>query len=139
MPIVPFDRLLKYINTLIAVLLAASLAFVYWYGYRPLPKTSGTIETYVSRNVTVARDGLGTPHITAESLEDALFAQGYVTAQDRLWQMDSLRRLAGGELAEIVGRPALDSDREARSLRMRRFAEVAAHTMPPQDRAALAA
>jgi penicillin amidase len=136
---VPFNRLLKYINTLIAIALIAALVAVYWYAYRPLPQTSGSIGAYVSRGVTVTRDGLGTPHIAAESLEDVLFAQGFVTAQDRLWQMDSLRRLAGGELAEIVGRPGLDSDRDARSFRMRRLAEDAAHTMPQQDRAALAA
>src|SRR5437762_1313297 len=139
MPIVDFDRLLKYINTLIVIALAAALSLVYWYGYRPLPKTSGTVETYVSRNATVTRDGLGTPHIAADSLEDLLFAQGYATAQDRLWQMDSLRRLAGGELAEIVGRNAIDSDREARTLRMRHFAEEAARGMPTGDRAAMAA
>jgi penicillin amidase len=134
-----FDRLLKYLNTIIAVLLAAALAAVYWYAYRPLPKTSGTIETLVERNVTVARDALGTPHIKAGSLDDLLFAQGYVTAQDRLWQMDSLRRLAGGELAEIVGRAAIDSDREARGLRMRRLAEDAIRDMPQPDRSAMAA
>src|SRR5947199_108088 len=126
MPVVPFNRLLKYINRLIAIVLVAALVVVYWYGYRPLPKTSGTIETHVSQNVTVTRDAQGTPHIAAGSLDDVLFAQGYVTAQDRLWQMDSLRRLAGGELAEIVGRPgrtpgrspAGSPDRASRSWRM---------------------
>ena len=113
------DRLLKYINTLIAAAIVLALAIVYWYAYRPLPQTSGAIEAFVSRPVTITRDGLGTPHIAAESIQDALFAQGYVTAQDRLWQMDSLRRLAAGELAEIVGPLALESDRESRGLRMR--------------------
>lgn len=139
MPSVYLDRLLKYINTLIAVALVAALAIAYWYAYRPLPDTSGAISTYVSRNVTVARDSLGAPHIAAESIDDALFAQGYVTAQDRLWQMDSLRRVVSGQLAEIVGAAALDSDREARGLRLQHLAEDAARTMPPQDRAALAA
>jgi len=78
------DRLLKYINTLIALALVTALAAVYWCVYRPLPDTSGVVETFVSRNVVVTRDSLGTPHIAAESIDDALFAQGYVTAQDRL-------------------------------------------------------
>ena len=91
------------------------------------------------RPVSIARDALGTPHIAAESLEDALFAQGYATAQDRLFQMDALRRSAAGELAEIVGRGALEADREARLLRLRHLSEDAARTMPPQDRAAMAA
>ena len=65
--------------------------------------------------------------------------QGYVTAQDRLWQMDALRRFAGGSLAEILGRALLESDREARRLRMRRIAEEAYVTLPAADRAAFAA
>lgn len=133
------DRLLKYINTLIAAAIVLALAVVYWYVYRPLPQTSGAIEAFVSRPVTIARDGLGTPHIAAESLEDALFGQGYATAQDRLWQMDSLRRLAAGELSEIVGSVALESDRESRGLRLRRLAEDSTRTMPVPDRAAMAA
>ena len=48
----------------------------------------------------------------AASWEDAIFLQGYVTAQDRMWQMDALRRLAAGELAEVVGKAALESDQE---------------------------
>jgi penicillin G amidase len=134
-----FDRLLKYINTLIAVALVLAIAAVYWFVYRPLPATSETIRAFVDSEVTVTRDGLGTPHIVAGSLEDALFAQGYATAQDRLWQMDSLRRLAAGELAEIVGPSALESDREVRNLRLRRLAEDAQRTMPASDRAAMAA
>src|SRR5205085_1619779 len=79
------------------------------------------------------------PHIRAASIEDALFLQGYVTAQDRLWQMDGLRRFAGGTLAEILGPAFLESDRESRKLRMRRIAEEAYVTLPADDRAAFAA
>ena len=84
-------------------------------------------------------DTLGVPHIRAASLEDALFTQGYVTAQDRLWQMDALRRYAAGDLAEILGPGLLESDRESRRLRLRRIAEEAYITLPPADRAAFAA
>src|SRR6266481_4922952 len=52
--------------------------------------------------VSVVRDAQGVPHLTAASLEDLFAAQGYITAQDRLWQMDMSRRYAGGELAEIL-------------------------------------
>src|SRR6266511_5582496 len=139
MPIVSFDRLLKYINTLIAVALALAIGAVYWFAYRPLTGDSGTIPAFVDSAVTITRDRLGTPHIAAGSLEDALFAQGFATAQDRLWQMDSLRRLAGGQLSEIVGAVALESDREARSLRLRHLAEDAQRTMAAADRSAMAA
>ncbi len=66
--------------------------------------------------VTVRRDGRGIPYIDARSDADLYFAQGYVTASDRLWQMDLLRRLARGETAEIFGTSVLDADK-----RWRRF------------------
>lgn len=122
-----------------AFLLLVGLALVYWFAWRPLPQRSGIIEAGVSRPVTVRFDALGEPHIHAESLDDALFVQGYVTAQDRLFQMDGLRRVAAGDLAEIVGPQALSSDRDSRRLRMRRAAEAAYLNLPPRDRAVIAA
>ena len=68
------------------------------------PKTSGEIHAPISARATVTRDSLGVPHIKAGSVEDALFLQGYVTAQDRLWQMELIRRFAAGELSEVLGR-----------------------------------
>jgi penicillin amidase len=115
------------------------LAGLYWYVWRPLPQHSGAVSAPVAAPATVSFDTLGVPHIHASSQEDALIAQGYVTAQDRLWQMDSLRRLAGGNLAEIVGPGALDLDRESRQLRLRRIAEEGYTRLTPQDRAAFAA
>jgi penicillin G amidase len=97
-------RILRYINIVIGIALLAAAGTVYWFVYRVLPQTSGTIAAPVSQRVTIARDALGVPHISAASEDDAFFAQGYVTAQDRLFQMDGLRRLAGGDLAEIAGR-----------------------------------
>ena len=57
----------------------------------------------LQQEVTVERDIWGIPHIRAASLEDMAEAQGYVMAQDRLWQMDLLRRVARGQLSEILG------------------------------------
>jgi penicillin amidase len=136
---VHLHRILKYINIVIAIALAALVGAVYWFAWRPMPETSGSLRTLAGKRVTVTRDALGVPHIQAETIEDALFAQGYVTAQDRLWQMDSLRRFAAGELSEIVGTVALEVDKEARNLRLRRLAEDAAQTLAPEDRAMLAA
>jgi penicillin amidase len=73
--------------------------------------------------VTVTRDGHGVPNIEATSLDDLLFAQGYVTAQDRLWQMDIMRRFAAGEISEILGSDFLAHDREQRTLGLRVAAE----------------
>src|SRR5690349_8964843 len=95
------SRLLKTVNLLIALLLIVAIAAIYWYAWRPLPQVSGEIHAPISATATVRFDARGEPHIRAANLEDALFLQGYVTAQDRLWQMDGLRRFAGGTLAEI--------------------------------------
>jgi penicillin amidase len=129
----------KYVNLGIAIALAAALALVFWYAWRPLPPRSGRIVAPISAAATVSFDNLGVPHIRAANQEDALFLQGYVTAQDRLWQMDGLRRFAAGDLAEILGQAGLESDRDARRLRIRRIAEAAYATLPTADRAAYAA
>ena len=74
--------------------------------------------------VTIRRDGRGIPHIEAETEDDLYFAQGYATAQDRLWQMDLLRRTARGELAEIFGRPALEEDKRHRTYGFAQLSET---------------
>ncbi len=133
------NRLLKYINLLVAVLLCIVLAVVYWFGYRVLPKTSGTIRAPLSAPARVTRDPLGVPHIQASSIEDALFLQGYVTAQDRLFQMELLRRLAAGELSELFGPVAVEADRDARRFRLRRVAEEQAKRLDAKERVWLTA
>ena len=55
-------------------------------------------------------DGIGVPHIRARSQEDVLFVEGYAAAEDRMWQMDTLRRLAAGELCEVLGPVAIESE-----------------------------
>ncbi|HLK50434.1 MAG TPA: penicillin acylase family protein [Bryobacteraceae bacterium] len=132
-------RIVKFVNLAILVVLLAAAAVVYWYAWRPLPQRSGTVEAPLAKPVAVLFDALGEPHIQAASEEDALVAQGYVTAQDRLFQMDALRRLSGGDLAEILGPTLLESDRESRRLRLRRVAEADYLQLPPADRAAMAA
>jgi penicillin amidase len=132
-------RVLRILNILIGLAVAAGAAAVWWFAWRPLPETSGAITAPLAGRATVARDSLGVPHIEASTIEDALFLQGYVTAQDRLWQMDATRRLAAGELAEVIGPQPLESDLDARRLRLRRLAEQHAAVIAPQDRQWLAA
>ena len=114
-PLVRLNRLLKYLNVLIGLFVVVIIALIYWFAVRPLPKTSGAIQFLSDRPATATRDDLGVPHIKAATIEDALFVQGYVTAQDRLWQMDIMRRAAAGELSEVIGRATIELDREARS------------------------
>ena len=93
----------------------------------------------LSAPVTVTRDGHGVPTIEAASLDDLFFAQGYVTAQDRLWQMDMMRRYGSGELSEILGEDTLKLDREQRILGLRAAAKKSLEMAGPRDRAFLEA
>ncbi|MBI3682452.1 MAG: penicillin acylase family protein [Acidobacteria bacterium] len=127
-------RILRIVNLGVAVLLLAASALIYWYAWRPLPVTSGTLRLPVGHAAKAVRDERGVAHIEAASIEDIFFLQGYITSQDRLWQMDALRRLAAGELSEIVGPAALESDQEARRLRLGRLADEQAASLDAADR-----
>lgn len=132
-------RAIKIVNSLLVLVAIVALAVVYWFAWRPLARYSGAVDASIAADVHVTFDNLGSPHIRAASLDDALFAQGYVTAQERIFQMDLLRRYSAGELSEILGPMTLETDQESRRLRLRRVAEYAYLTIPPADRAALAA
>ncbi|HEX4750439.1 MAG TPA: penicillin acylase family protein [Bryobacteraceae bacterium] len=121
----------------IAVLIALIAVAIYWYAFRPLPKTSGQISAPIYANATILRDARGVPHIQAASWQDAIFLQGFATAQDRLWQMDSLRRFGAGELSEVLGRGTLALDERSRLMRMRGIAENELRFLTPEDRAVL--
>src|SRR5678816_327638 len=85
-----------------------------------LAKISGEITVPgLTGNVEVIRDTWGVPHIYAQNQDDLFFAQGYVMAQDRLWQMEMWRRGIEGRMAEILGPQAVDRDRTARLLKYR--------------------
>jgi penicillin amidase len=132
-------RVVRFLNFSIAIFLVLLLGAIYWYAWRPLPQTAGTLKLPVRQSATVDRDAIGVPHIRAANLDDLYFLQGYVTAQDRLWQMDGLRRLAAGELAEVIGPTLVETDRNSRLLRLRRAAEEHARTLPEDDRKVIAA
>ena len=92
---------------------------------RPLPTLDADLRLLgLHERVEVLRDKYGVPHIFAGDEHDAFFVQGYVTAQDRLWQMDLYRRAAQGRLAEILGEPGLESDRFMRTLGLGRAAQL---------------
>ncbi|MGJ5814663.1 penicillin acylase family protein [Paludibaculum fermentans] len=137
--IVEMSRILRAVNALILLLVVAGLAGVFWFVWRPTPQTSGEIQAPTAKPVRIVRDSLGVPHIFAENIDDVLFGQGFATAQDRLWQMDTLRRLAAGELSEIIGKSGLELDRKSRRLRMRQISQMWLRNMPAKDRALLAA
>ncbi|MCA1853897.1 MAG: penicillin acylase family protein, partial [Beggiatoa sp.] len=89
--------------------------------------------------VRVRFDDIGVPTIEAGSREDAFLALGYITAGERLFQMDLLRRKVGGRLAEVFGAPALDNDRQQRVLGLGGVAEAVLARLPEAERAVLSA
>ena len=87
-----------------------------------LPQISGKLNVYgLKDDVSVKRDQWGVPHIQASNSDDLFFAQGFVHAQDRLWQMELNRRVANGTLSELFGELTVDTDRLSRTLGFRRL------------------
>ncbi len=100
-----------------------------------LPQTEGNVEIAgLAAPVEVLRDRDGIVTIRAQSETDGARALGYVHAQDRLWQMDFMRRAGAGRLAELVGPAALPHDRLMRTLGLYRVAEANLEILPPETR-----
>jgi penicillin amidase len=127
-------KIFKFLFWSFFTFLVTTLAYGFWLCYRSRPETTGTLRLHgLERRVEVLRDAVGVPHIFAQSFDDAVFVQGYVTAQDRLWQMDLLRRLGYGELSEIFGPRTLESDREQRVLGFKRLVAQQEPNLPAEE------
>ena len=104
------QKLIKFFKILwglIIILFVAGYFFIN--SLKPDYKGTKTLPNLTS-DVTINYDDYGIPHIYAENQEDAQRALGYAHAQDRLWQMELLRRIASGRLSEILGEATLESD-----------------------------
>jgi penicillin amidase len=125
----------------IALLLVASLVLTgLILVYRPLPTIDGEYRLIgLEQRAEVLRDSYGVPHIYAQNAYDLFYLQGYVTAQDRIFQMDLYRRAAAGRLAEVLGEPALDSDKQFRTLGLARVAAQELRLLRDDTRANLSA
>ncbi len=131
---------LRVVYWIVAIIVVVTGAVVWWFVYRPLPQTDGSVSLAgLQQEVTVERDRWGVPHIRAASVEDLAEAQGYVMAQDRLWQMDLLRRAARGQLSEILGAVTLPIDKQFRTYGFSRAADRDATLLEPEDRKVLEA
>jgi penicillin amidase len=123
----------------------ASLAGVaggayYLLARRPLPKKSGTLHLQgLYEPVEVLTDRYGIPHIYAQNEDDLYFAQGYIHAQERLWQMELNRRIGSGRLSELFGQVAIELDRFSRRLGMHRAAAAAVVYLSAHDQRILEA
>ncbi|GCE27817.1 peptidase S45 [Dictyobacter alpinus] len=102
--------------------------------HRKLSSKRGTFQlTGLHEPVEIITDTYGVPHIYATNDDDLYFAQGYVHAQDRLWQMDLNRRIGSGRLSEILGPVTLEIDRLCRRIGMHRAAVTDAASLPEPD------
>ena len=134
----PRLRILRIIGFVLVLLLLIGLGICAWFysmARSALPQLDGKVRVAgLSAPVRVIRDAHGAPTIEAANFDDLFFAQGYVTAQDRLFQMDGMRRFAGGELSEILGSEFVKHDRQQRILGLRAMAKKTAENTPPETR-----
>ncbi len=126
---------LKIVIFLLATLLLVFLGADAWFFHAAkaaLPQIDGTLKVGgLHAPVSVLRDEHGVPTIEAASLDDLFFAQGYVAAQDRLWQMDISRRYASGDLSAVLGPDLVMHDTEQRILGIHQMAEQAVERLSP--------
>ncbi len=137
-------RLLKRV-LIIAVLVVVLVVLVgagagYWFITKSLPQINGTLRVagLVSR-VEIVRDPMGVPHIYADNADDLIVAEGYVQAQDRLWQMEFNRRIGSGTLSDVLGSATIKQDRFLRTIGLARAAKADLATLSDHDRQVLQA
>lgn len=119
------SRILKIIAIVILVLVVLGGAGGYWFVTKSHPQINGTIRVAgLKSQVEIVRDPLGVPHIYASNADDLFFAQGYVQAQDRLWQMELFRHVGAGRTAELSGRSGVSDDKFLRTLGIPRAARM---------------
>ena len=118
-------------SSLLAIIIILVVAVVI-FTRRAWPETDGVLQVAgLQAQVKVLRDKAGVPNIYAENEHDLFFAQGYVHAQDRLWQMEFYRRFGSGTLSEIIGKGSVGFDKQARYFGIRRIAEQSWTEMDP--------
>jgi penicillin amidase len=133
-------RILKGLFLLLVVLVVVAGVAGYLVVQRTLPQTDGAVQIDGLRDrVEIIRDKNGVPHIYAQNQDDLYFAQGYVHAQDRLWQLEFNRRVAAGRLSEILGNPTVETDIYLRTLGMYRTAQAEVAALDPETKAILEA
>ena len=124
-------KLIKSLFIVLFSLLVLAFLVVYFILRASLPSLDNDFSSpWVNSKTVIERDQIGAVSITAQSHSDAVFALGYAHGQDRLFQMDLLRRSAAGELSEIVGNIALNMDKKARFHQFRQRAEKAVINLP---------
>lgn len=133
-------KLLRRALFALGVLLLLAVAAAAVYVWQATPKTDGTLRLAGPRaEVQIERDAHGIPTVRGASVEDAMFGLGFVHAQDRLWQLETHRRIGAGRLAEAFGEGALANDRFLRALGVRHAAAAQWQRTSGETRAVLQA
>jgi len=133
-----FKRISLALISLIVLGVIAGSIYIRHTSRKALPDYSkDVLLNNISENVVVKRDGYAMPHVYAKNESDLYRAVGYVMAQDRLWQMDLLRRLTLGRLSEIFGKDLVTADQLFRSLRFSRKSEMVLESLSPAEMNAL--
>ena len=133
-------RWLRRSLTLLLLLAVLGALGAWFWAQRVLPQTEGTLTLAGARaEIRIERDEHGIPSIKAASVRDAMYGLGVVHAQDRLWQMETHRRIGAGRLAEAFGEPAVETDRFLRVLGVRRVAAAQWAQVSPASREVLLA
>ena len=119
----PIRVLLITLGVLVLIVLLAGAAVLITV-HASFPQTRGTLSLKgLNEPVDVLRDPSGVPHIRARNMHDLYFAQGFVTAQERFWQMEFWRRIGSGRLSELFGKATLGTDIYLRTAGFRRAAD----------------
>jgi penicillin G amidase len=135
-----FTQVLRLLRMLPSAMAMATPGVGPWLARRRWPRAEGTLSLPgLHGKVEVLRDTWGVPHIFAEDEHDLFFAQGYVHAQDRMWQMEMGRRLVDGRLASMLGPMLVPADQFLRTMGLRHLAERAWEQVDPEARAILEA
>ena len=137
------SKFLRVLVTIVSVLVVIAIvlgAVGVYLARSSFPKTSGEIKiSGVDSQVDIYRDSFGIPQIYAKSPHDLFFAQGYMHAQDRFWQMDFWRHIGSGRLSEMFGKSELDTDSFLRTLGWARIAQKELDAMDANEKALLQA
>ena len=125
----------RYAGFAVLLVFVTLLAVLLWYRQASQPVHEGTfVVAGLQQPVRIDRDEHGIPTIVAANERDATFALGYTHAQDRLWQMEVNRRIAAGRLAEVLGEPALDTDKFLRTIGISRTAQSIVQNLDAEHR-----
>ena len=128
-------RNIAYFAIVLILAVFGILVWVYSAARSALPQLDGKLQIPgLLHPVTITRDFHGMPTIDAAGLDDLFFAQGYITASDRMFQMDGMRRFAAGDLSEILGEGFIEHDRKQRILGLRVAAQKAVAIATPENR-----